>query len=759
MSTGPADALAADGRIVSIRPVTARDRRAIAALYERASPENLRLRFFTWPTPATLAAEVDRLCRPQSGRFLAMLACEGDEVVGVASCDRTGDGPRGEFAVLVADRHHGRGIGTLLLEHLAARARRHGITAMTGEVLPGNTGMLKVARDLGPGCRPAFGEGVMDVVVDIGDDRTRSAIDHRDRVAGHASLRAFFTPASVAVAGAGRRPGGAGHETVRALQEYGFAGRVYAVNRSGAPIGATPGYRSLRDLPEPIELLVVAVPGDDVADVLRDGAAAGAHAAIVLTPGSGRAARTDLLTLARSLGIRVIGPGSLGVLNTAPATRLNAGLFPVTPPAGGLAVATQSGAVALALIENAARTGCGISSVVTLGEKADVTGNELINYWYDDPATRAVALHLESFANPGRFARLVRTLSYRKPVLAVRDPRSPATVDALFAQAGVVRTDNWADLMDAARMLTGQPLPAGRRLAVVSNAGDVVAGPGLTGRTVEVEATASAARFAAAAADAEGDMLLLVVAGTRVSPAVKILDALGVVADRRPQLPVAAVVIGGEGPAQLGNRGAPVYDLPERAMRALAHAADYAEWRRTPAGSPVEPGDVDPHRARTAIATALARGGGRQPAGRTAAVLAAYGIRLTWEPAGSAVHLVAGAVHDPLLGALVLLGDGPAQVPGDWTLGLAPLSELDAGRMCRSLRRAPQLNLTTGAALADLLLRLSRLAGDHPEIAGVDLDVQAGADGVRVVDADLRIAAPGAEPDPALRRLRGPETL
>ncbi|MFB9332327.1 GNAT family N-acetyltransferase, partial [Actinoplanes octamycinicus] len=533
MSTGPVDALTTDGGIVSIRPVTPGDRRAVAEMYAQAAPQNLRLRFFTWPTPATLAVEVDRLCRPQSSHFLAMAAYQGDELVGVASCDRDGDEPRGEFAVFVADRHHGRGIGTLLLEHLAARARRHGITELTGEVLPSNLAMLQVAKDLGPDSRSHLDRGIVDVVLDSSD----AAADQRNRIAEQASLRAVFAPAAVAVVGAGQRPGGAGHEACRALQDHRFTGRLYAVNRSGAPVGAVFAYRRLADLPEPVDLLVVAVPPDQISGVLRDGAAAGARAAVILNslgPDAGGQQRNDLLRLARSLGIRLVGPNSLGVLNTRPANRLHAGLFPVMPPPGQLAVATESAAAALALIENAIRTGCGISQLVSLGDKADVGGNDLIAYWHDDPETTAVALHLASFGDPARFTRMARALSLRKPVLAVRDPRAPADVDAMFARAGVVRTESLGDLMDAARMLTGQPLPAGNRIAVVGDAGGLTDAAHTTG--IHLDAGASPASFAAAADAAarsgECDLLLLVVTGTRASPAGKVLAALGPVADR-----------------------------------------------------------------------------------------------------------------------------------------------------------------------------------------------------------------------------------
>ncbi|MEU4689933.1 GNAT family N-acetyltransferase [Actinoplanes sp. NPDC023714] len=880
------DALTSDGGVVSIRPIVPADRAAVTALYANASGENLRLRFFARPGSGTLTAEADRLCFPDPRHTIAILAHEGDDLVGVASCERLGEEPRAEFAVFVADRHHGRGIGTLLLEHLSVRARHQGITELIGEVLPGNRDMLRVARDLSSRADSHFDRGVVDVSLRLGDDeQTFDAVDRRDRIAERASLRPLLCPDSVAVAGAGRLPGGVGHETLRALREFGFPGALYAVNRTGTPICGAPGYRSLRDLPSPVDLLVIAVPADQVPAVLADGAATGVRAAVILSAGfgetgpAGQRRQDDLVRLARSHGIRLAGPNCIGVINTDPAVRLNASFAPASPPPGGLAVATQSGAVAVAVMEHAGRTGCGVSTLVSLGNKADVSGNDLIAYWHDDPATRAVALYLESFGNPRKFARTVRQLARRKPVLAIKSGRSDAgrragashtaaaaapaaTVDTLFAQAGVIRTEALGEMLDAARLLTGQPLPAGSRLAVVGNAGglNVLAADAAEARGLRVPPLADDVRrrvsaqaasgdnpidlgagatpeaFAAAvAAVADGDaadMLLLVLVGTRANRPAEILAAVAPVLDRHPGLPVAAVLTGVRPTCRIGSRDLPVYEFPEQAVRALAHASSYAAWRREPPGRHADPDGIDPAAAGEAIATAMSATDGWQPYERTAEILATYGITIL--PATSAadagaavraaaragypvvlksadpqlvhksdtggvrvglagadqvrsafagvaaagrpgygvlvqhqrhapVELVAGLVHDPLFGSLVLLGLGGVHTDllGDRSLRLVPMTDLDAGRMWRSLRGAPLLTGYRGgppvdtAALEDLLLRLSRLAEDHPQVAELDLNpVLAGPDGLVAVDAKLRLAPVGPEPDPVLRGLR-----
>jgi succinyl-CoA synthetase alpha subunit/L-amino acid N-acyltransferase YncA len=490
------DALTADGAIVAIRPVTTADSGAITALFDRASGASLRLRFFVNPGRRMVAAEVQRLTRtpsPDHGTIGAELA---GELIGVASYERRGAAATtAEFAVLVADAHQGRGVGTLLLEHLSTMARSYGIAELYGEVLAGNARMLRVAGDLTATTSPQLRDGVVEVVVPTSsDEAAMAAVEARDRTAGRASLRPLLAPESVAVVGAGRRPGSVGHEVLQGLIRYGFTGPVYPVNPQATSVAGVPAYPSLADLPGPADLVVIATPAATVPGVLADAAAAGARAAVVLTAGfseagpDGRAAQDDLVRRARAAGIRLVGPNCLGIINTDPAVRLDASFAPDPPQRGGLAVASQSGAVGIAVLDHASRAGCGISSFVSLGNKADVSGNDLLSYWYDDPATSAVALYLESFGNPRKFARVARALARRKPVLAVVSGRSAAgaragashtaaaaaphvAVDSLFAQAGVVRAENLGELIDAAVMLADQPLPRGHRLAVVGNAG------------------------------------------------------------------------------------------------------------------------------------------------------------------------------------------------------------------------------------------------------------------------------------------------
>jgi acyl-CoA synthetase (NDP forming)/GNAT superfamily N-acetyltransferase len=869
------DALTADGGIVRLRPVTRADAVGLRALHEGASELSLYRRFMCGGRQG-IDTEVARLTRPADGTHRALLATERGALLGVASYERTPERGQAEFAVLVADAAHGRGIGTLLLEHLAAAARRDGIHDLVGEVLPSNAPMLKVARDLTPVPRVRREPDLVEVHLTTGDADS-TAVDARDRYAERHSLRPLLAPASIAVVGAGRL-GGIGHAVLCALRDGDFAGALVAVNPYADRVAGMPAYPSVAAVPEPVELAVIAVPAAGVAAVLKDCGLAGVRAAVVLSAGfgetgpAGRAAQTELVRIARGYGIRLVGPNCLGVLNADPAVRMRATFASLTPPAGGLAVASQSGAVGITILDHAARTGTGLSSFVSLGNKADVSGNDLLSYWYDDPATRAVALYLESVGNPRRFARVARAIGRRKPVLAVKGGRSAAgaragashtaaaaapdaTVDALFAQAGVVRCGTLGELLDTARLLVDQPLPAGNRIAVLGNAGGVnvlacdAAEPaglslpdlGAVANPLDLGAGATPGAFAeavrAAARSGTVDALLVVFAATLAGDVPGTVAAIAEAVDAIEQ-PAACVLLGvPDPPVALGRRRAPVYPLPEPAITALGHAARYAAWRAEPLGVRPDLADVDETAARALVARALEAGGGWQPPtvgadllrrygipvlpGRTAtsaedaaraadevgypvavkaadpalvhksdvgavrlglpdadAVRAAYhaiagalGVGfpavLVQPMARGPVELVAGLVHDPLFGSLVLVGHGGTSTDlyADRALRLLPVTDLDAARMWRGLRIAPLLAGYRGAvpadtrAVEDLLLRLGRLAEDLPEVAELDLNpVLVGPDGLVAVDVKLRLAPVGTEPDPALRALREPAT-
>lgn len=745
------DALAADGRIVRLRPVRPQDAEALTALYGGAADRSLYLRFFA-SGHGQIDHEVRRLTRPDTADHRVVVALDGDRLIGVASYERDDAGPVAEFAVLVADAHHHRGIGTLLLEYLVRQARADGIRELAGDVLVDNAPMLRMARDLTPGMLVRSSAGVLRLLIPTtADDRAQGLIDLRERSAERKALHPLFAPASIAVVGAGHRPGSVGHEVLCNLLEHGFTGPVYPVNPHADQIAGVRAYPRLSAVPHPVDLAVIAVPAPDVAEVLAEAGAAGVDAAVVLSAGfaeagaDGAAAQADVLRTARAHGIRLVGPNCLGVLNTDPAVRMAATFATAVPPAGHLAIASQSGAVGIAVLDHAARDGIGVSQFVSLGNKADVSGNDLLAYWYDDPTTRAVALYLESFGNPRKFGRIARALARRKPLLAVKGGRSAGgqragashtaaaaapdvAVESLFAQAGVVRTDTLGELLDAARLLVSQPLPAGNRVGIVGNAGGVnvlaadaadAAGlvvPEITGgNPVDLGAAATPAALAAAVArlvdGREVDAVLAVFAATRVGDLPGMLAALGAAADAASGVPVAVVLVGApEPPATVGRRSAPVYALPEQAVRALGHAARYAAWRREPLGRRPDLPGVDSTRARALVARALATGGGWQPPEVVATLLGCYGVpTVDTTVARGLDEVVAAAAH---LGYPVVV------------------KAADPAIVHKSDRHLVRLDLDSCGAVRDAYLAIAAALGDpdapvavQPMRRGVELAV------------------------------------
>jgi acyl-CoA synthetase (NDP forming)/GNAT superfamily N-acetyltransferase len=677
------DALLMDGRIVHVRPVFEGDTEALSALYSRASLRSRYLRFFT--AGISIDREVQRLIAP-SDDHVALLAEHEGVAVGVASYEIL-NGTQAEIAILVDDAWQGDGIGSLLIEHLAAVARRAGIEALVGDVLATNVTMLRTTASLAPGVARDHGEDPEVVRVHIPtqpDERALAAAGVRDRTAEHNSLRPLLAPASVAVIGVSRSQSGVGYEILQALRAGGFTGRTYAVNPHIKSIDGLDCYPSVGAIPEHTDLAIVAVPAARVEQVIEECGAAHVGAAVILSAGfgetgpSGEATEARLLALARRHDIRVVGPNCIGVINTDPYVRLNATFAPNSPTPGHLAVASQSGAVGVAILDSVEQSGVGISTFVSLGNKLDVSTNDLLSYWYDDVTTQAVALYVESFGNPRRFTWLARALSTRKPILAVKSGRSAGgrragashtaaaaapdvAVDTLFRQAGVLRMDTLGELLDAARLLTEQPLPAGDRLAIIGNAGglnvlaaDAAEAAGL--KVVELSAilkqrlAALAPHLAGVAnpvdlgadarpatigrtiqalgSSAEADALVVTLVATRTNDLPGSLAALADAANDLPQLPIVAIVVGGDSPLKLGKGNVPVYQLPEDAVRSLGHACRYARWRREPTGrKPALPG-IDRKAAQRIIATALADSAGWQPVAVTHALLACYGISL-----------------------------------------------------------------------------------------------------------------------------------
>ncbi len=655
------DVVLSDGGTLHVRPVRPDDVEEMEALLARTSPESVYFRFFS-PVRTLSRPAVERFATVDYVDRMAFVVEDDGRLVAVARYERTPGSDEAEVAFLIEDRHHGRGLGTLLLEHLAAAGRAHGISRFVADTLAENQKMLGVFRNAGFAMTTSTDGAVVTVRFPL--DETPSvarAIEEREHRSEARSVARVLAPTSIAVVGASRQPGSIGHEIFRNLIAGGFTGPVYPVHPSARSIAGVRAYPRLDDVPDDVDLVIVVVPADAVMDVLRSCPAKNVHGVVIISNGfaesdaEGRRAEHEIVAFALRHGIRVIGPNCLGIVNTASTMSMNATFAPVRPVPGRVALMSQSGAIGIAALQQAAASGLGLSSFVSVGNKADVSGNDLLQHWEDDPETAVIMLYLESFGNPRKFARIARRVARTKPIVAVKAGRSTAgnraaashtasaatsdvAVDALFHQTGVIRVDTLGELFDTARLLSTQPVPTGRRVAIVGNSGgpmilaaDACAAgallvPELGPETqvalraflpptaavrnpVDLVAAASAAQFEQAVrillGDPEIDALVAVYTPPIVTRTEDILAAVSRGASSaRPDVPVLAVVLSGEHPNSDAAGSVPVYPLPEPAIRALARAADHGAWRDAPVGHS-EPVDRDALRSARVIVDAV----------------------------------------------------------------------------------------------------------------------------------------------------------
>ena len=685
-----ADVILRDGRTLRLREPDALDRAAITAFLAGLSPESLRLRFFATvrPDEALVEPYLDSNWS-QRGALIGTLEDDGTQVIALASYARLRDPRAAEVAFAVADALQGVGIATRMLEQLARRAAQEGIERFVFEILPANAAMLQVVAGAGFDVSRTTANGIVEATMSIAQTAAfTERADARDHVGVAASLARFLDPASVAVYGASPRDGTIGGELFRNIVRGGFARPIFPVNRGADAVAGVPGYRSLRGIEPPVELALICVPADAVLGAAMDALAAGVRSICVVSAGfaevgaEGAERQDRLLALVRAHGGRLIGPNCLGIASAGPG--LNATFAARPLPAGGVGFASQSGALGLAVVEQARGRGLGLSSFVSLGNKADVSSNDLLEYWEDDDATSVVALYLESFGNPLRFGRIARRVARKKPVLALKGGATAAgaraaashtaalassdvAVDALFRQAGVQRTRTLSEFLDAAALLSSQPLPRGPRVAVVTNAGglailcaDACATEGLElpppspetrellravvpaeaslENPVDVLGSATAETFAAVLplllADPAFDAVCVLFARPIVATAADVAGAVdaAVVASGHTR-PVVGVFLSAEqedapaAPSHVARFGS-----PEAAARALGVAARRAAWLRQPAGVVPEVDGIDRAAARAIVAEALARADDVWLDARESRILLeAYGIALAPE--------------------------------------------------------------------------------------------------------------------------------
>ncbi len=805
-----------DGSTATLRPAGPSDEGLLTDFLSHIGRESYRLRFFA-DTPTVVAAARMLAPEPPESKLVLFVLTGDAQPRLLATGEYARETPQSdaaEVAFLVADAAHGKGLGTLLLERLALAAARYGVTRFTALTMARNRAMLSMFAGSGFRVQRQLESGEVELAFSILPSRESVArMELRERAATVASLHPFFNPRTVAVLGLSTSPRSASQRVLKGLREGGFAGTSYLVNPN-----VEGAYASPAALPE-VELAIVALPQHEVLAAIDACGAAGVRAVIVIGAGFaesgtvGEALQAAVTQRVRGYGMRLIGPNSLGLLHVG--ARLNAGLAPALPQAGGVAVSSQSGALALAILEHARETGLGLGSVVSLGNKADVSSNDLLQYWEDDPEVRLIVLYLASFGNPRRFARLARRVGRRKPILVVKAAESglsDVATDALFRQTGVVRAETFEELFEVAALLSQGPLPQGSRVGIVTNASGpaalaatTLASRGLEPQPmVDLSAFATAEDYRGALQEALGhpeyDALFVVFSPVGLSLADEVGAVLGeVVGAARASGNTKTVLCcftGAHAPISAGSERLPSYRFPESAARALARAWVYAFWQREPLGQlPVFTG-LDVRGARRTARAGRAAGGGPLSAEQVTVVLGAFGIgvapglaagsaeaavaaadtlgypvvlkasrhedaaspdsspdsRLGLEnatavrrayrqlarpdagvwvqkmvPAGT--HLRVGMQSDPLFGPVLSFGLGGlySEVLRDRVYRVTPLTDRDAAEMVRSVRGFPLLTGYRGhpksdlAAVQDLLLRVSRLVEEVPDLASLEL--------------------------------------
>jgi len=642
------DIVLRDGGTAHVRPIRPDDAPAVRAMFENLGPESRYFRFFKVKKTLT-DSELEHFTDVDYSDRMALVAEIGGEMVALASYDRESDDEHAEVAFAVVDSHQGRGLGTKLLELLTNHARTHGVNRFRALVLGENNQMMRVFRNSGYELSRTIEDGVYTVDFPVNESEdSASAAAERERRAVAASILPLFFPCSVAVIGASNDPSSIGGKLFHNLLSEGFTGPIYPVNPNSKVVRSVRAYPTVTEVPDLVDLAFIVVPRRFVIEVARQCAEKGVRGIVVISAGfsevgeEGAARERELMEVVRDSGMRLVGPNCMGLLNTAPSVRLNGTFAPVYPPAGNVAMSSQSGALGIAILDYATRHSIGISQFISVGNKADVSGNDLLLAWEDDPATDVITLYLESFGNPRKFSRLARRIGRRKPIIAVKSGRTAAgsraasshtgalassdvAVSALFHQAGVIRVDTIEELFDAASLLANQPVPTGDRVGIVTNAGgpgimaaDALEANGLrlpelsdelreeiarklpeeasTRNPVDLIASGGPAEFAHATSllleSGEVDAVMAIYVPTSPEGAGEVADALkGCQRAYDGPVPLLSVFMQeGAGQALAGSEGGrsiPTFGFPEAAALALSRAVAHGEWRRRVPGTEI----------------------------------------------------------------------------------------------------------------------------------------------------------------------------
>jgi len=742
-----------DGSTLNVRPIRRDDEQALSRFFASLSLESRVFRFFAAVANAdgSVKRMVDVDYRRRYG--LVALAGAGQEIVGHAMYAGL-EPDKAELALAVADAYQGRGLGTILLGQLAEAAAGAGIQVLEAVVRPANHRMLDVLRESGFPIHSHSEPG--EIHAELPTTLTPEALAHfedRERIAAVAAVTHILAPKSVAVIGSSRTRGRIGAELFHNLLGMGFTGQLYPVNPAASTIEGLPAYRSVLDIKGEVELAVITVPASAVVEVAAQCAAKGVRGLVVISAGFGEVGppgldlQRQLVQVCRESGMRLVGPNCMGVINTAPDVNLNATFAPDKPVRGRIGFLSQSGGLGIAVMARAQALGSGVSSFVSVGNKTDISGNDLLQFWESDPETELSMLYLESFGNPRKFARIARRVSRSKPILAVKGGRTQAgnrassshtgallsasdvTVDALFEQAGVIRTDTLAELFDTALLMSSQPLPAGNRVAIVTNAGgpailcaDACEAAGLEVPQLPEDIRHSLASFLPAAASTgnpidmlagatgadyrrvidmlarcyEIDALIAIFTPPLVTQASEVVAAIHSAAHDSPRrIPVLGVLMSRDASPKAVRENdvtIPHYPFPEDAARALARASRYAAWKKRLEEPPPLLEDVDRDRATGLVAAATAHGDGWMAPTAAAELLACYGIPLV-EARFAQTPREAGRLARELEGAVALKAIAPGVLhkteAGGVRLGVKPAAvEHSAEQIAAAFRKA-----------------------------------------------------------------------
>jgi acyl-CoA synthetase (NDP forming)/GNAT superfamily N-acetyltransferase len=802
--------LLSDGGTAHVRPVLPSDGEQIQQFYSRVSETSKFSRFFS-AHPELAKGEIESLTHVDYSQTLGLVVVLAEQIIALGHYIDVGKG-KAEVSFLVEDAHQSRGIAGVLLEHLARAARERGFVRFVADALPGNQRMAAALTEAGYRVLRSLTNGVAHFELTLAPSgKTTEIVSRREKLADHASVARFVTPHAVAVVGASPQETNVGRVVLRHLMQAEFQGRLYVVNPTITALAGLASYPRVSDIPEPVDLVIIVVPSDLVEQVMMDCGAKGAHGVIVISSGfadageAGRQRQVQLAALAHGYGLRLLGPNSLGIINTEPEVRLNASLCPVIPQPGRIAFFCQSGALGVAILQQIVARGVGISTFVNAGNRADLSGNDFLQYWENHARTEVVLLYLESIGNPSKFFRIARRISVTKPIVAVRSGRAtqevplghavrplagPAReVDSRFSQAGVVLVESLEQLLDVGQLLAHQPLPAGPRVALISNsdaldllATDAALGTGLdVTHEAALGPSAGQEEFSKAIAEAHArtdvDALVVIYVPSVNARGFEVAQALTqtVQAMTKPVVSTFLATVGlpevlrssavGSETALRGSL--PSYSSVESAMTALAHVTRYSEWLRRHSTQPTyEESSAAPF-ARHLLAEILRT----SPEGReltheeATLLLDCYGITLCPQgPPGPSVDNLGDALgpHSAGVPLSILARDGgrfgltvefglagvAGELFGDRSFRLPPLTTRDAADMISELQIAPALLGYWGQPPVDLIslertiVTVGSLLYDLPHLHRLELSpVLAAPEGTLVLAASIVVGA------------------